>query len=48
MSYLAGGLAHDGKTRILDKVATALHERTPLYIGSSVDVEDLTESLSGD
>jgi len=35
----AGGAATDGKTRILDKVPTALHERTPLIIGSRTEVD---------
>lgn len=34
----AGGVATDGRTRILDKVPTALHERTPLLIGSKEEV----------
>jgi len=42
----AGGAAHDGAMRILDKVATELHERTPLFIGSRVDVEDAFEQLN--
>src|SRR6185436_10797846 len=35
----AGGLAHDGKQRILTKQPTAMHERTPLIIGSKSEVE---------
>jgi fructose-1,6-bisphosphatase I len=35
----AGGAATDGKKRILDKVPTALHERTPLVIGSKAEVD---------
>ena len=35
----AGGLATDGRQRILDKVPTALHERTSLIIGSTQDVD---------
>ena len=31
----AGGSASDGKNRILDVIPEALHQRTPLYIGSS-------------
>jgi len=31
----AGGRASDGRARILDRLPTALHERTPLFIGSS-------------
>lgn len=30
----AGGMASDGHTRILDKTPEALHQRTPLFIGS--------------
>lgn len=35
----AGGAATDGVTRILDIVPEALHQRTPLVIGSRDDVE---------
>lgn len=35
----AGGAATDGKQRILEKVPTALHERTPLIIGSKAEVD---------
>jgi len=35
----AGGAASDGKQRILEKVPTALHERTPLLIGSKAEVD---------
>jgi len=34
----AGGRAIDGTKRILDVVPTALHQRTPLFIGSEEDV----------
>lgn len=34
----AGGLASDGKGRILEKQPTSLHERTPLFIGSKAMV----------
>jgi len=36
----AGGLATDGKKRILDITPTSLHERSPIFIGSKEDVED--------
>jgi fructose-1,6-bisphosphatase I len=36
----AGGAASDGKNRILDIEPTALHQRTPVFIGSSDDVAD--------
>ena len=44
----AGGAATDGKGRILDIRAKALHERTPLFIGSKKDVEDATRIMQGD
>lgn len=36
----AGGSASDGKQRIMDIQPDALHQRTPLYIGSKNDVEN--------
>ncbi len=35
----AGGVATDGRQRILDKIPTSLHERTTLIIGSKDEVE---------
>src|SRR6266550_3902394 len=35
----AGGLASDGQQRIMDKQPTAMHQRTPLIIGSKDEVE---------
>ena len=35
----AGGAAIDGSERILDLQATAIHERTPLVVGSRREVE---------
>ena len=35
----AGGLAVDGACRILEKKPEAIHDRTPLFIGSARDVE---------
>jgi fructose-1,6-bisphosphatase I len=43
----AGGLATDGATRILEKTPQALHERTPLYIGSKEEVENLQRFFAG-
>lgn len=43
----AGGKATDGVDRILDKVPTQLHERTPFFIGSIKMMEELEEYLSG-
>ncbi len=44
----AGGAATDGRQRILDKVPETLHARTPLVIGSSSLVEELTERMLAD
>lgn len=38
---VAGGKATDGKKRILDIVPTSLHERSPLFIGSKLMMEEL-------
>ena len=43
----AGGLATDGVHDILDVHPTELHQRTPLYIGSRVDIETAQAILSG-
>lgn len=42
MAFLAeqaGGMASDGRQRIMKKVPTSLHERTPLIIGSASEVD---------
>ncbi len=39
----AGGMATDGTQRILDKIPTSLHERTPLVVGSQLEVDRLQE-----
>jgi fructose-1,6-bisphosphatase I len=41
----AGGAATDGVNRILEIQPTELHQRTPLYIGSKLDVETAREFL---
>jgi fructose-1,6-bisphosphatase I len=41
----AGGAASNGDVPILDVVPKALHERTPLYIGSKDDVACLCDSI---
>jgi len=43
----AGGAASDGETRVMDLRPQALHQRTPLFIGSKRDVEDCELFLSG-
>ena len=43
----AGGMATDGKQRILEVQATELHQRTPLYMGSEEDMKLAMEFESG-
>uniref|UniRef100_A0A2H8TW20 fructose-bisphosphatase n=2 Tax=Melanaphis sacchari TaxID=742174 RepID=A0A2H8TW20_9HEMI len=46
MAYIveeAGGLASNGKIPILDIQPTALHQRTPVILGSKEDVNELLE-----
>lgn len=43
MAYIvekAGGRASTGKVDILDVVPTAIHQRSPIYLGSKLDVEE--------
>ncbi len=40
----AGGSASDGVNRILDQTPTDVHEKSPLFIGSTKEVE-LAESM---
>lgn len=50
MAYLveqAGGVALSGRMRILDKIPTELHERSPLIIGSKKDVEQAVNFIQG-
>ena len=44
----AGGAATDGREAILDKVAEAAHQRTPLVIGSAEQVHEATRLMSMD
>ncbi|HIE94675.1 MAG TPA: fructose-1,6-bisphosphatase, partial [Acidobacteria bacterium] len=41
----AGGKASDGQQRILDLVPTALHQRTPFFIGSTEMVNHAEELM---
>jgi fructose-1,6-bisphosphatase I len=48
MAFLAeqaGGLATDGRRRIMEIVPESIHERVPLFIGSSKDVEHVMQCL---
>ena len=47
MAEQAGGKATDGETRIMGKVPAALHERTPLIIGSEQEVDRVQAYLHG-
>ncbi|MEM9072401.1 MAG: class 1 fructose-bisphosphatase [Myxococcota bacterium] len=43
----AGGAASNGHKRIVEVEPSALHQRTPLYIGSPADVEDAVSRIYG-
>ena len=42
----AGGAASDGKTRILDIQANEIHQRTPLLVGSEVEMTKFKTNFS--
>ncbi|MGE3174177.1 MAG: class 1 fructose-bisphosphatase [Planctomycetota bacterium] len=42
----AGGMATDGRQRILDVLPGKLHQRTPLFLGSKGDVTEVMERLA--
>lgn len=49
LSYIieqAGGIATNGEKRILELQPEAIHERTPIYIGSPQNVEEAMQFLS--
>jgi fructose-1,6-bisphosphatase I len=41
----AGGMATDGKKRILDIVPESIHQRTPLAVGSQVEMEEFMRCM---
>lgn len=43
---IAGGKATDGRQRILEKMPTELHERSPLFIGSTLMVEEMENIIN--
>lgn len=46
MAYIiekAGGKASTGKERILDVVPNHIHEKTPVFMGSTEDVQDVLD-----
>lgn len=46
MVEVAGGKATDGQQRILEKIPTELHERSPLFIGSKLMMEELENTVN--
>ena len=42
----AGGIANDGHRRILEIQPTSIHERTPLAVGSRVEMLELERCLA--
>ena len=48
MAYIlkeAGGMASNGEKNILDIVPTSIHQRSPIFLGSPEDVEDLLNCI---
>ncbi|CAH1960042.1 unnamed protein product [Acanthoscelides obtectus] len=41
----AGGLASNGKIPILDIQPTAIHERSPIFLGSKDDVQEVLDVI---
>lgn len=51
LSYIieqAGGIATNGENRIMEIKPSAIHERTPIYIGSKQNVEEAMQFISKD
>jgi fructose-1,6-bisphosphatase I len=46
IAEIAGGAAIDGRQRILEIQPKELHQRTPLFIGSRADVEEIRKALA--
>jgi len=44
----AGGMSTTGTQRVLDLIPTSIHERTPIYIGSTRDVKALIAMYAGE
>lgn len=48
MAYLmsqSGGMASNGKIDILDIQPTSLHQRSPIFLGSKEDVEEVLKVI---
>ncbi len=48
LAEAAGGAASTGTTRVLDVIPDALHQRTPLFVGSKDDVADAIRMMHGE
>jgi fructose-1,6-bisphosphatase I len=46
IAEVAGGAAIDGRQRVLEIQPKELHQRTPLFIGSRADVEEIRKALA--
>lgn len=44
----AGGMALDGRQRILDIVPDSIHQRTPLIVGSRTEMEDFVRTVQAE
>ena len=42
----AGGSASDGQQPMLDLVPTGLHMRSPIYLGTTSDVEEVVSMIA--
>lgn len=51
MAYIlkeAGGLASNGQIDILEVIPEKIHQRTPIFLGSREDVEDVLQYVKKD
>lgn len=42
----AGGMASTGSQPVLDVVPTSIHDRSPIFLGSRLDVEDVLACIN--
>ena len=42
----AGGAATTGDTPVLDLKPTSIHERSPIFLGSKDDVQDVIDTIA--
>jgi len=48
LAEVAGGKATNGRDRILDLQPEGLHDRTPLFIGNAVPVDEITAAITAE